>query len=164
MPEPIVIPITNPIELQKPSRRLSRSPCGADVLTVMTAISLCEEGVPPEPWRSRTCPAGALAKEDGYAECWCVHGLRLRTFEGNASRPMSHERRARRQTTGGHMAVAATNFEERVNVGRIERWLSMIAGGALAGYALKRREVPGGVAAIAGAALLYRGTTGHCDV
>src|SRR5215470_12664365 len=85
-------------------------------------------------------------------------------FEGNAWRPMSHERRARRHTTGGYMAVAATNFEGRVNVGRIERWLSMIAGGALAGYALKRREVPGGVAAIAGAALLYRGTTGHCDV
>jgi uncharacterized membrane protein len=62
------------------------------------------------------------------------------------------------------MAVAVTNFEGRVNVGRVERWLSMAAGGALAAYAFKRREVPGGVAAIAGAALLYRGTTGHCDV
>jgi uncharacterized membrane protein len=34
----------------------------------------------------------------------------------------------------------------------------------LAAYALKRRELPGGAAAIAGAALLYRGATGHCDV
>jgi uncharacterized membrane protein len=51
-----------------------------------------------------------------------------------------------------------------MNLGRVERWLSMAAGGALAAYALKRREVPGGAAAIAGAALLYRGATGHCDV
>jgi uncharacterized membrane protein len=51
-----------------------------------------------------------------------------------------------------------------VNVGRVERWLSMAAGGALAAYALKRRQLPGGAAALAGAALLYRGATGHCDV
>jgi uncharacterized membrane protein len=62
------------------------------------------------------------------------------------------------------MAVAETYLRERVNVGKVERWLSMVAGGALAAYALKRREVPGGAAAIAGAALLYRGATGHCDV
>jgi len=62
------------------------------------------------------------------------------------------------------VAVAAMNYHERVNVGRVERWLSMAAGGALAAYALKRRQVPGGAAAIAGAALLYRGATGHCDV
>ena len=61
------------------------------------------------------------------------------------------------------MAVAM-NYGERVNVGRVERWLSMVAGGALAAYGLKRRELPGGAAAIAGAALLYRGATGHCDV
>jgi len=52
----------------------------------------------------------------------------------------------------------------RVNVGRTERWLSMIAGGALAAYGLRRRSRPGGAAAVAGAALLYRGATGHCDV
>ena len=60
--------------------------------------------------------------------------------------------------------VAAMNARERMNIGRVERWLSMVAGGALAAYALKRREGPGGAAAIAGAALLYRGATGHCDV
>jgi uncharacterized membrane protein len=49
-----------------------------------------------------------------------------------------------------------------VNVGRAERWLSMAAGGALAAYAARRRDVPGGIAAVAGAALLYRGSTGHC--
>jgi uncharacterized membrane protein len=58
----------------------------------------------------------------------------------------------------------AAMAQERVNVGRVERWLSMVAGGALAAYGLKRRELPGGAAAIAGAALLYRGATGHCDV
>ncbi len=61
------------------------------------------------------------------------------------------------------MAVAAMN-QDRVNIGRVERWLSMVAGGALAAYGLKRRETPGGAAALAGAALLYRGATGHCDV
>jgi uncharacterized membrane protein len=54
--------------------------------------------------------------------------------------------------------------ESRVNVGPTERWLSMVAGGALAAYGLKRRAIPGGTAALAGAALLYRGATGHCDV
>jgi uncharacterized membrane protein len=52
-----------------------------------------------------------------------------------------------------------------LNVGSMERWLSMVAGGALAAYALKRRRaLPGGAAAIAGAALLYRGATGHCNI
>ena len=51
-----------------------------------------------------------------------------------------------------------------VNLGRTERWLSMLAGGLLAAYGLKRRETPGGTAALAGAALLYRGTTGHCHL
>ena len=51
-----------------------------------------------------------------------------------------------------------------MNVGRVERWLSMLAGGALAAYGLKRRSRPGGAAAVAGAALMYRGATGHCNV
>ena len=63
------------------------------------------------------------------------------------------------------MAVAAMYREDKlVNVSRVERWLAMVAGGALAAYGLKRRGAPGGAAAIAGAALLYRGATGHCDL
>lgn len=50
----------------------------------------------------------------------------------------------------------------RVNVGRGERVLSMAAGSALAAYAARHRDVPGGLAAIAGASLLLRGVTGHC--
>lgn len=53
---------------------------------------------------------------------------------------------------------------ERVNVGTVERWLSMIAGAALGAYALKHRTKTSGAAALAGAALVYRGATGHCDV
>jgi uncharacterized membrane protein len=49
-------------------------------------------------------------------------------------------------------------------VGRAERLLSMAAGGALAAYGIRRRDRRGGAAALAGAALLYRGTTGHCDI
>ena len=72
------------------------------------------------------------------------------------------------------MAVAALSQDSRdafryeasrqINVGRIERWLSMAAGGMLAAYALKRRDTVAGAAAIGGAALLYRGATGHCQV
>src|SRR5436190_15482270 len=64
----------------------------------------------------------------------------------------------------GGLIVAFAMDQERVNVGRMERWISMVAGGVLAAYGLKRREVPGGAAALAGAALLYRGATGHCDL
>jgi uncharacterized membrane protein len=52
----------------------------------------------------------------------------------------------------------------RVNVGRVERLLSMVAGGALAAYGMRRRSTPGGAATLAGAALLHRGATGHCNV
>ena len=60
------------------------------------------------------------------------------------------------------MAVGMT--QERVNVSEVERWLSMVAGGVLAAWGLKRRQLPGGAAALAGAALLYRGATGHCEL
>ena len=70
------------------------------------------------------------------------------------------------------MAVETMNYptyldremrpRSRVNVGQSERWLSMAAGGALAAYGMRRRDLPGSIAAAAGAALLYRGTTGHC--
>ena len=52
----------------------------------------------------------------------------------------------------------------RVNVGRVERWLSVVAGVALAAYALRQRRRVYGAAAVAGAALLHRGATGRCNV
>jgi uncharacterized membrane protein len=73
-----------------------------------------------------------------------------------------------------HQRVDAGRFEgqqwgdgangSRVNVGRLERMVSMVAGGALAAYGLKRKSTPGGAAALAAAALLHRGATGHCHL
>jgi uncharacterized membrane protein len=63
--------------------------------------------------------------------------------------------------------VATTTYRQRVdpvNLGGMERWLSIAAGGALAAWGLRRRDTPGGAAALGAAALLYRGATGHCHV
>ncbi len=51
-----------------------------------------------------------------------------------------------------------------VNVGTVERWASMFGGGFLAGAGLKRGGLPGAVMGVAGAILLHRGATGHCNV
>ena len=51
--------------------------------------------------------------------------------------------------------------ERPVNVGDVERWLSVLGGGALALCTLRRFLGP--LVLLAGAgALLYRGLTGHC--
>ena len=50
------------------------------------------------------------------------------------------------------------------NVGRLERVLSVAGGGALVAYGLRQRGVAGAALAIAGAALVERGATGHCRV
>lgn len=53
-----------------------------------------------------------------------------------------------------------------VNVGKMERWASVLGGAALAAYALKRRNRGRGSLGLAalGAPLLWRGATGHCAV
>jgi uncharacterized membrane protein len=53
---------------------------------------------------------------------------------------------------------------EGVNVGNAERWISAIAGGAIAIAGIRARSLPGLLAAAAGGALVYRGATGHCPV
>lgn len=63
----------------------------------------------------------------------------------------------------GHPAERSYEYVG-VNIGRNERTISMVAGGLLTAYGLIRRSKPGGAAAVAGAALLYRGATGHCGV
>ena len=51
-----------------------------------------------------------------------------------------------------------------VNVGKMERWASVLGGAALAAYALRRRSKGSlGLAAL-GAPLLLRGATGHCSL
>jgi uncharacterized membrane protein len=54
--------------------------------------------------------------------------------------------------------------DRAVNVGDTERMLSAIAGGALALYGLRRGSLGGLLLAGLGAALGYRGLTGHCGV
>ena len=53
-----------------------------------------------------------------------------------------------------------------VNVGKAERWASVLGGAALAALALRsrNRKTGIGVAALTGLPLLLRGATGHCPV
>lgn len=51
-----------------------------------------------------------------------------------------------------------------VNVGKVERWASVLGGAALAAYALRRRSKGSLSLAALGAPLLWRGATGHCSV
>jgi len=60
-----------------------------------------------------------------------------------------------------HPADSAQRADRPVNVGNLERCLSLLGGGLLALYTLRR--FPGTVVLLGGAgALLYRGWTGHC--
>lgn len=54
--------------------------------------------------------------------------------------------------------------DRSANVGRTERWASVLTGSALAVYGLDRRDSGGAVLALLGAALLYRGATARCPV
>lgn len=53
-----------------------------------------------------------------------------------------------------------------VNMGRTERWASLLGGAALAALALRSRNRKAGLgmAALTGLPLLWRGATGHCPV
>lgn len=51
---------------------------------------------------------------------------------------------------------------DRVNVGEVERAVSVVAGSILALLGLSRRSGPGAVVAGVGAAMIHRGVTGHC--
>jgi len=62
-----------------------------------------------------------------------------------------------------------TNTEESyghsaTNVSDPERWLSVVAGTALAAFGLARRSLGGFGLAALGGALVWRGASGHCDV
>jgi hypothetical protein len=50
------------------------------------------------------------------------------------------------------------------NVAKIERWASLVGGGALAALALRRERLSplSGALALGAATLLFRGATGHC--
>ena len=53
------------------------------------------------------------------------------------------------------------------NVGTIERWITALGGGALLAWGLgniQRKPPLGAALALGGAALLFRGASGHCPV
>lgn len=57
---------------------------------------------------------------------------------------------------------SGTNDGSRVNIGKNERILSVLAGGALGVLALRGKGAKCSLFGLAGAALVHRGTTGHC--
>lgn len=59
---------------------------------------------------------------------------------------------------------APDTTNSKVNVGQAERWGSALAGGALAIYGLTRRTWGGAVLALVGGSLIYRGSTGNCQL
>jgi uncharacterized membrane protein len=61
------------------------------------------------------------------------------------------------------MEHAAITHQEK-NINDPERWVSVIAGSALAAYGLKMRSIPGIVISALGGMLVWRGATGHCMV
>lgn len=68
------------------------------------------------------------------------------TFRGSTS-PSQHEATCHQQ-----------------NVGQVERWGSMLAGGLMVLNGIERGSLPGLILTGLGAALLYRGFTGHCHL
>ena len=60
------------------------------------------------------------------------------------------------------MPAPGFHTSSRTNVGNTERWISAGAGAALALLGLSRRGLGGLMALGAGAALIYRGVSGHC--
>lgn len=65
---------------------------------------------------------------------------------------------------GNDLSFLGNITSPRANVGDSERIGSTALGSALIGYGLKRRDWLGVLTAIGGAALVYRGATGHCQV
>jgi len=61
------------------------------------------------------------------------------------------------------MNTSTMRHHRTVNVGRAERLLSTLGGGALLAYGLKRRSWDGWLLAALGGELIFRGATGHCE-
>jgi uncharacterized membrane protein len=59
---------------------------------------------------------------------------------------------------------AAPSPSASTNVSDPERWLSVVAGSAIAAYGITRRSVGGFLTAALGGALVWRGATGNCPV
>jgi uncharacterized membrane protein len=55
-------------------------------------------------------------------------------------------------------------FAQTINVGEVERIVSVLGGGLLAVTGLRRGSIPGIAFAAVGGVLAYRGVTGHCAI
>lgn len=62
------------------------------------------------------------------------------------------------------METAHETVSQSTNISEPERWVSVVAGTALAAYGLSRRSAAGLGLAGLGGALVWRGATGHCNV
>jgi uncharacterized membrane protein len=60
--------------------------------------------------------------------------------------------------------AASMRLGAEPNVGSLERWASVLAGGALTLYGISRRSLAGAALAIAGGSLIYRGAAGCCPL
>jgi hypothetical protein len=69
-----------------------------------------------------------------------------------------------RESTSTDNRLEQGGRDSDINVGQTERWVSALAGGALAIYGLTRRSRGGVALALAGGALAHRGITGHCYI
>lgn len=63
-----------------------------------------------------------------------------------------------------HSLQRSAQHDRQINLNDTERWVSGLAGGALAFYGLKHGGWTGLLIAFAGGSLIYRGATGHCDI
>lgn len=70
----------------------------------------------------------------------------------------------RQQNAHQHPSSSSHPAGAHRNVGDLERWLSLVGGGAVALWGLSRGTLGGLGLAVLGGGLIYRGATGHCSV
>jgi len=99
-------------------------------------------------WRDTVVP---VTEENG-------HGV-----EQQVSRTTDLEKYGRDTEPFGAL-LEARKRPDQINVGREERWISMISGGVLVAYGLTRGSWSGMALAAAGGTLAFRGVTGHCPM
>jgi uncharacterized membrane protein len=63
-----------------------------------------------------------------------------------------------------HAVLLLRLMQTQTNVSNPERWVSVIAGAAIAAFGLKRRSLGGLALAGIGGGLVWRGATGHCAI
>ena len=87
----------------------------------------------------------------------------VRMAEGSAGHARNGaERTEGRRARQARHAAARDEARAWTNVNTVERALSVVAGGALAAYALRRKDVTGLALGLLSGVLVERGVTGHC--